>query len=284
MAKTDLGKFGEKARRDYVKLLDLLCRVLAADNDPSSFSDDKERTLIARGLTNKLVEHAVTVLYISRGTNLALPSFRFNFFDPASIDVLTRVVFEAFLIFHYVFYEPKTKEEKDYRYWCYKAAGIAERQNAPIYTEEHRQKQAVEREELDEVHEGLKLSAMFQSLTEGQKKQILKGKWKLKSWRELAVDAGLSEVLASHVYRLLSGRAHSSSLSVVQMIAGHVDREDKQAIISSMGTINVVIANMVRKYCGLFPRAQEVLNKDREGTIIVNWWILMGRTLDEVVK
>jgi len=284
MAQAKFEQFGENARRDYMKLLDLLGRVLGADNLSSFLGDDNERILIARGLTNKLLEHAVTALYLSRGTKQSLPSFEFNFFDSASIDVLTRAVFEAFLTFHYVFYEPKTKEERDYRYWCYKAAGIAERQNARVSTEEHRQKQAAEKKELDEVREKLKLSAMFQGLTSKQKRQILKGKWRLKPWRELAVDAGLSETLASDTYRHLSGRVHSSSLSVVQTIGDHVDREDKQVISSSIGIINVVIANMIKEYCGLFPKAQEVLSRNSTGSGIVNWWIQIDRTLDEFNK
>ena len=131
-----------------MKLLDLLARVLGADNYSSSGDEDNERLSIARGLTNKFIEHAVTILYLSRGTNQNLPSFKFSFIDSASIDVLTRAALEAFLTFHYVFYAPQTKEEKDYRYWAYKAAGIAERQDAPA-TENIRQKQAAEKEELD---------------------------------------------------------------------------------------------------------------------------------------
>jgi hypothetical protein len=284
MTQSEVEQFGENAKQHYNKLLDLLGRVLGADDRSSSLGDDNERILIARGLANKLLEHAVTILYLSHGTKQRLPSFEFNFFDSTSIDVLTRAVFEAFLTFHYVFYEPKTKEERDYRYWCYKAAGIAERKNARVSTEEHRRKQAAEKKELGEVHEKLKLSAIFQGLTSKQKRQILAGKWRLKPWRELAADAGLSKTLASDVYRFLSGRVHSSSLSVVQMIGQHVDREDKQAISSSMGILNVVIANMVQEYCGLFPKAQEALSKDSEGSGIVNWWIQLDRTLDEFRK
>jgi hypothetical protein len=295
MTQSKFEQFGENARRDYMKLLDLLGRVLGADNLSSFLGDDNERILIARGLTNKLLEHAVTVLYLSRGTKQSLPSFGFNFFDSASIDVLTRAVFEAFLTFHYVFYEPKTKEERDYRYWCYKAAGIAERQNARVSTEEQRQKQAAEKKELGEVHEKLKSNVVFRSLTEAQRTRFFEGKeinlwrWgpdikKVLSWRELAVDAGLSETLASDRYRHLSGRVHSSSLSVVQTIGDHVDREDKQVISGSIGTINVVIANMIKEYCGLFPKAREVLSRDSTGSGIVNWWIQVDRTLDEFNK
>jgi len=282
MTQSELEQFMVTTEQDFVKLLNLLALVMRASSPPSTTDDeDRERLLIAQGLSNKFIEHAVTILYLSHGTKQDLPLFKFHFVDSASIDVLTRTAFEAFLAFHYVFYAPATTEEKDYRYWCYKAAGIAERQNVPASTEEYRQKQAAEKEELDEVHEKLKLSAVFQSLTSKQQGRILKGEWRLKSWRELAVGAGLSEMLASHEYRFLSGRAHSSSMSVVQMLGDHQDREDERVISSSMATINVVIANMTREYCGLFPGAQKILSTDHEGRNLVEQWIQMGQRLDE---
>ena len=285
MTQSEREQFWAIIKQDYVKLLNLLALVMRVSSPLSTTDDeDRERLSIAQGLSNKFIEHAVTILYLSHGTKQDLPLFKFNFIDSASIDVLTRTAFEAFLTFHYVFYEPKTKEERDYRYWCYKAAGIAERQNSRVSTEEQRQKQAAEKKELDEVHEELKLSTMFQSLAGRQKRQILKGNWRLKSWRELAVDAGLSETLASDVYRFLSGRVHSSSLSVVQMIGVHTDEEDEQVITNAMGILNIVIANMIREYCGLFSKAQDVLSKDFEGKNIVEDWIRRDRTLDEFKK
>ena len=285
MAQLEMEQFKIKIGQDFVKLLDLFAHVLAADNY-SSFgdADDNERLSTARGLANKFIEHAVTVLYLSHGTNQDLPSFKFSFVDSASLDVLTRAALEAFLVFHYVFYVPTTKEGKNYRYWVYKAAGIAERESAPVSTKEHRQKQAVEKKELDELRERLKSNTIFQSLTDNQKKQILRGRWKLPSWREIAIDAGLSEMIASHMYSSLAGYAHSSMLSIVQMIEAHRDRVEEEAISSSMGTMNVVIANMVREYCGLFSRAQEVLRKDHEGSCIVDWWIQVDHSLNEFTK
>ncbi len=283
MERLEMERFRMRIKEEYVKLLDLLARVFAADNYLSpGDTDDNERLSIARGLTNKFIEHAVTILHLSRGINLYLPSFKFSLVDSASIDVLARASLEAFLIFHYVFYTPKTKEEKDYRYWAYKVAGIAERQNFPATTEEFRQKLENEKIELDKLHEKLKSNAAFQSLTPKQKNQILKeGRWKLPSWRKIAIDAGLSEMLASHMYSSLAGHAHSSSLSVVQTVDAHINREEEQVISSSMGTMNIVTANLIHEYCELFPKTQEVLGKDHEGSYIVDWWIKVDRGLNE---
>jgi len=281
MAQSELEQFRLKIKQDYVRLLDLLCRVLG-ESSPLSTTDlgDRERLSIAQGLTDKFVNHAVTLLYLSRGTKQDLPSFKFGLYDFASIDVLTRVLLEACLTFHYVFYAPTTKEEKGYRYGCYKAAGIAERQNAPASTEEYRQKQAEEREELNKLHGKLTSSTIFQSLTDNQKKRILRGEWRLKSWREIAIDAGFSKILASDMYRSLSGQAHSSFLSVLQSLETQKTKKQEETIISSMGIINPVIANMVREYCELFPKAEAVL-RGSNASEFVKTWVHIGRRLDE---
>ena len=283
MEQLEMEQFKMKIKEDYVKLLDLLARVRAADNHLSfGDADDNERLAIARGLTNKFIEHAVTIVYLSQGTNLDLPSFKFSLVDSASIDVLARASLEAFLVFHYVFYAPTTKEEKNYRYWGYKAAGMAERENFP--TKDYRQKQAAEKKELDKLRERLKSNTVFRSLTDNQKKQVLRGQWKLPSWRVIAIDAGLSEMIASHMYSSLAGYAHSSMLSVVQMAEAHRDREEEELVNTSMGIMNVVMARMVSEYCELFSRAQKVLGADHGGWEIVGWWIQIDRSLNDLTS
>lgn len=296
MTQPEFEQFGAQSKQAYKKLLNVLALVMRASS-PLATTDveNRERLSMAQGLSNKFIEHAVTILYLSRGTNLALPSFRFSFVDFVSMDVLTRASFEAFLTFHYVFYSPKTEEEADYRYWMYKAAGVLERHDFPTVIEEFEQTRAEDKEELAQLREKLKSNAVFQSLTEAQRTRFFEGRelnlwrWdpdikKVLSWREIAIHAKLSEVLASHVYRLLAGRAHSSFLSVLQSVETRKSESKEEDIIVTTSIINTVIANMIREYCGLFPKAQEALSKDSEGSGIVNWWILMGRTLDEFNK
>ncbi len=281
-------------KSDYVTLLDLLARANNANEGLSvNNTSDYERLLDAHRLTNKLFGHALTVLYLLRCTHVQdLPSFKsskLSFVDSASIDVLTRATMEAFLVFHYVFYAPTTAEEKDYRYQAYKAAGLAERQNFPTITEEGRQALDNDKIELDELREKLRSNAVFQSLKDRQKRQIFEGKgnWRWKpdcskhiSWRDIALDAGFSEMLASHMYRHLAGYAHSSRSSVLQMTQALLNKENQQCNLS-VSTMNIVIANMIREYCALFPWAQDVLTKDLEGSNLVKQYIQIGRELDK---
>jgi len=265
----------------YVTLLDLLCRVLNAGTIRGN-----ERLATARGLVFKFIDHALTLFYLSYGINVQdLPSFKpFRFIDSASMDVLTRATMEAFLVFHYVFFAPTTAEEKDYRYWCYKAAGLVERQNAPTSTEEYRRKQVVEREEFDKLQDNLRSNVIFQSLTDKQKRQILKGRWRLLSWHDIAIDAGLSEMLAQHMYSHLCGYAHSSSLSVVQSVEDHVNKEEEFSASVSMNVVNNITANLIQEFCELFPKAKAILSEDTTGNDTVKACIEIGHHLDDITR
>jgi len=287
MAQLEMGQFKTKTKQDFVKLLDFLAHVLASDNYLSfGDADENERLSIARGLTDKFVNHAVTMLYLSSGTKQDLPSFKLDSFlnDFASIDVLTRVLLEACLTFHHVFYASATKEDKNYRYWTYKAAGIIENRSFPALTEKFKQKLAEEEKELDKLCERLKSNTVFQSLTDKQKKRILRGEWRLKSWREIAIDAGFSGMIALQIYRHLSGVAHSSFLSVLQSVEIQRNRVQEEAIIKSQMITNAVVANMIREYCGLLPKAREIWNTHREVKESVEWWIKVDRGLDELTS
>lgn len=287
-----MTQFEMDYKLEYVRLLDLLARVINA-NKGFSVSDisDGERLWDAHGLANKFIGHALTVLYLSYGTSVqGLPSFKqFGFIDSASIDVLTRTAMEAFLVFHYVFYAPTTAEEKDFRYWTYKAAGLAERQNFPAVTKEARQKLDNEKLLLNQLRSKLDSNEVFQTLKNKQKSRIFEGRgeWKWKplgkgkvSWYEIAIDAEFSKVLAWHVYSHLSGYAHSSSLSVLQTAQALLNREVGFLIRGSLDTMKVVIANMIQEYSELFPRAQDVLRKSGASSF-VEVWIEAGRRLDE---
>ena len=272
-----------KARENYVILLDLLAKANDSVKEPSiSDVTERERLLDAHRLANKFIGHALTVLHLSRGYKVKeLPSFQpVNFTDSWSIDVLTRTAMEAFLTFHYVFYAPATKVEKDCRYWAYKAAGIAERKNAPASTEEYRQKQVEEQKELDKLHKWLKSNTVFQSLTDKQKNRILGGEWRLKSWREIAIDARFSNMLASHIYSHLSGYAHSSHMSVLQVSQALENKDMDMLVEPSIDIMSILNANMIWEYCELFPKAQDVL-RGSGASNFVEVWIDIGRRLDE---
>jgi len=265
-------------KEECLRLLDLLYRVIEANKGPITGDDD--RYWYAEGLATKLFLHSASALYLCRETNIPdFPSTAVRFIDLASIDVLARAAFEVFLTFHYVFFAPKTRDEQDYRYWLYRVAGFAERQQLPVSTEEHRQKLADEKRKLDDLLNKLYSNPLFNSLSEKQKRQVLKGEWRQKSWHDIAIDAGFSEMLASHMYRHLSGYAHSGSLSILQIKESLLKKEQSQLIEASMITITIATASLIREYSELFPKAKSALWADPKRTDIVELWVQVGRKI-----
>lgn len=260
------------AKNDCLKLLDLLGRVLEANKGTAT-----DREWYAEGLANKFFDHAFFVIYLSEGANtLNLPSRAIKISGVASIDVLTRAAFEAFLTFHYVFYTPKTDEDKDYRYCAYILAGLKDRQDFPADTDKQKRILANDTKAIEEISDKLRSNAKFQGLIAGQKDKVLKGNWRLRSWRKIAEDADLSKILASDMYGHLCGIAHSSSLSVLQIKQAYEKHEEKLLIEPSIIVINITAANMIREYCELFVQSKNVLSQDQEGINLVDLWIQIG--------
>jgi len=178
-------------------------------------------------------------------------------------------------------------DEKNYRYWSYKAAGLAERQSLPEISEEIRLKKTQDKERLSELRAFLETNVVFQSLSPDQKADILegKGRWKCKpygrgefSWREIAIDAGLGEMIASHMYRSLCGFAHSSNISCLQTAQALLKGETSKLVEASIITMKVVTANMIDEHSKLFSRSKHVV-EGSGATKLVNAWIKMGQTI-----
>lgn len=275
--------------KEYLKLLDLLFQVVEANKGPITGDDD--RYLDAEGLAAKFFMHAASILYLSRRIHIPdFPSTPVRFIDSASIDVLARTALETFLTFYYVFFAPKTKDEQDYRYLTYKGAGLAERQQLPVSTEENRQKLADEKTQLDDLCNKLRSNAIFRSLSQKQQSEVLtarrdiwrktfvSGKSRLLSWTDIAINAGFSKMLAQDTYRYLSGYAHSSNASIMQ-IKELLKKEQMQLIEVPMNTINIATANLIDEYSRLFPRAKNALHADT-GRGIVEEWIQIGQKLE----
>jgi len=272
-------------KQEYLRLFKLLARVNDAVNVTSiSDAGERERLIGAHDLANIFTAHALTILYLIDDTKIQVPSsfppLKTTSFALASIEVLTRATMEAFLVFHYVFFAPTKADEKFFRYWSYKAAGITEWQKETESISEHRQEKAAEKKALDELHTKLKSNTVFQGLTDKRKKQILKSEWRLLFWRDIAIDAGFSKMLASQ-YKYLSGFAHSSSVSTLRMKQAFINKEPEKFIQGSINTMNIVIANMIREYCALLPKAQEVLSDDCAGGKIVDWWVQLGNSMND---
>ena len=272
--------------REYLSILDLLFRVVQANG---GVEQRNEKLLEAEGLATKLFFHSASAFYLARSTTINdFPSTQVSFFDPASIDVLARAIIESFLTFHYVFGSSVSKEESDFRFYLWLLGGLKERQNFPCDLPESKKVLANEQKLIQNYEQILRNNKVFLNLTKRQQNKILvegrfakigykDGKLKTLSWREIALDAKLSETHAEHFYRYLCGYAHSSSLSTLQLSQANTRETQLALFAGTMGVIKIAMSNFIFEYCKLFPKSVLELNKNAEAQMAAEDWVRVGQ-------
>lgn len=261
--------------RKYLIILDLLARIIEANK---GVEQPDEKLFEAEPLALKFFQHSASTFYLSRGTIIKdLPFFEVNFFDASSINVLARAIIESFLTFHYVFGSSVSKEENDFRFYSWLLGGLKERENFPCVLPESKKRLASEQKLIQNYEQILKNNKVFLNLTKKQQKKILDGNWRTLSWREIALDAKLSNLHAEHFYRHLCGYAHSSSLSTLQL--SQADTRDKQLGLFdvTMEVIKIAMSNFIFEYCKLFPKSVLELNKNAEAQMAAEDWVRVGQ-------
>jgi len=259
----------DDASADTLQLLQTFLHVAEANKGTPADSD--ERVLDAEGVGAKCLHHAISTLYLNRSTTV--PELSASFFDGASMSVLARAAFESFLVFEYVFALPKTDADREFRHLSWILADLIERQGFPATLEETRETQKREREVIASIRLRLQRNPEFRKLSSKEQVDLLSGKkWRLKSWTQIAAQAGLGKLHAQHAYRYLCSHAHSGSLSTVQVRTAKT-RTDQLLIASlALKLINVTLAFMIESYCELFPKSQLVLDRHPAFKCRIEFW------------
>lgn len=279
----------------YIKLLETLIKVAEA-NKGTALGEDN-RLLEAEGLFKKFIGHAASALYLFRSTTL--PSVKItdrgiSFFDSGSINVLGRAALETFLVFHYVFIEHRSDDEKDFRYYLWLHASYLDRQNFPSISEEGKKQHTDEKKIIDALKEKINNNSVFKQLDKEKKEKLLKkmekgkdawrlqwqkGQWAPKSWTNIGVSAGLSEILAKHFYSYLCIYAHSGCQSVQQVGNAETAETQKGLCVATMKLIMIAMANMIKAYCQMFEKSRDVIQKDEDAKKLIDQWVHIGTFL-----
>jgi len=261
-------------KKDYLELLKIYIQVVEANKGVASVGDD--RILDAEGLALKFFGHAVSLYYLYRGINVPDHGLGItDFIDPPSINVVGRAAIETFLTFHYVFVEPKTNEDKDFKYFTWELAGLIERQGFTVHSAAGKKKLKEEKQLIEVLKNKLKKNSVFDSLSDKQKRRIVaRGDWRFNSWREIILSAGLSQIHAESFYRYLCGYAHSGNLSILQLRQTRTNQERRELIESTFTLTLIVMANMIKAYCEIFPKSKALYTKLLSSESVVDLWVV----------
>lgn len=194
--------------------------------------------------------------------------------------VLTRAAFETYLTLNYIFIQPQTKIEKDFRFKCWDMAGYIERGKYPATREEHEKLKTSEKNAKNKIVEELKDNTIFQELNHQQRKNVLKGKWRIDNgWVSLAEQASLGKHMFQHFYSYLCSYSHSGRLSIIQ-IEQIKDFEKEKNFSNVFLNINLIIlSRLIIDYIKLFPICKESFDSNKDAAQTTRIWIEIGNKL-----
>ena len=250
---------------DYVGLLGSLATLGEALKGTQVTSRQRP----AETLFTKFFAHACSALSLSRGTTVE--ELGIGFFDPSSINVICRAALESLLVLHYLFVEPETEDEREFRYRCWVISGLREVEGLP-----ERLIQDVEslREAIQRNLDALEGTARFQELTHKVKKRVKSGeKWRFKGWKCMAKSAGFNEMDATTVYGYLCGHAHSGYFSVTQLGQAQTAEDQKTLFRGMTEVLKPAMALMVSCLTRVFPQVSDALTRNQKA--LVEEWLVI---------
>lgn len=254
-------------------------------------SSGDDRYLDAEGLLLKMLYHCGTAFYLSKGKEIPeMESIKPSYLDPSSLHVITRAAIESYIVFHYVFIQPETKEEKDFRYWIWVLCGLIARQRTTTTRPELIERLKEDKKEISKLTGKLNRNSVFDKLEVNQQNKILnKGEWRLPdpekgyypNWSDLASSAGLSEAFSKDAYGYLAEYAHSTSWSVQQVREMRSQEPRRLIIDTSLEILMSIMALSIKAYVDYFPVAKQVLENNEILNEAVETWSYVGTTEPE---
>ena len=257
--------FGENS---FVRILNLYYVMVQS---LKGYAPDDSRLVRSHGLAAKLFEHAASAFWLSKGTRVPeMSALEVDFCDHSSIALLARAALECYLVFYYVFLDPKSEDEFEFRYNGWMLAGLARREHYPFQLAEHRIRVDEERPLYESLREAVKQTTTFQRLKgKAQDRLLLKGKrWRLHPWTEIAKRAGFGPQYIDSLYDYLSDYAHCGALATLQVSQAQSREDQLEHAKSSLRTIMIVLCKMMNSYTEKFPEAAEALESDPEASHI----------------
>lgn len=144
-----------------------------------------------------------------------------NVIDIPSLFTLTRAQLENYLMFDFIYCQPKNEKEIEFRYYNWILSGLLSRNIFTPYGERAKEKKKKDLIEIRKYQSILKNSTFLNNFTEKQQKRILEvGEPRLfKGWIELMNLSGIHDNHSEQIFRILSAHAHTTGLSIITLDA-----------------------------------------------------------------
>lgn len=240
----------------------------------------------AENLALKLFFHLGTVYKLQEGTTLPkIEGVIPRYVDFPSISTLTRAAFETFLCFHFIFIQPPTTEEKEFRHDVWKLGGLLDRQRFITTTTEGIEKVREEKIICEKIKEKIAENPIFEQLTDPRKKDALKGKWRFgKQWVDIAENSGNHKEFFISLYAYLSSFAHSGHLGILQLSQA-TERPLQESLAKIYISVNLTLmSHFILAYCSFFEDAQNYLDNHKEHKYFVQTYFITAEHWEQLMR
>jgi hypothetical protein len=194
------------------------------------------------------------------------------------MNVVSRAALESYLVFHYIFIEAPTEEERRFRYSCWVLSDLMEKQKYPVKSPQGKKILEEDKAAISSLKSRLAGSPAFAHLSDKQKKGLLeRGVWRFKGWTDIGISAGLSEV---HEIITPLFLCHAGNLSVLQLRQADTDIQQKSLSAATMTLIMITMAYFIRDYGAIFSNCLKFVSDHED--VIKMWLDIGGSNLSEI--
>ena len=272
-------------RQEYFQMLNILAGCTDAMRG-KTFPAELAWQVDAENLASKLFFHLGTVHKLQEGTMLPeIAGIIPQYVDFPSISTLTRAAFETFLCFHFIYIQPPTMAEKEFRHIVWKLGGLLDRQRFITTTTEGQAKIQEEKAICEKLKKKIGANQVFKQLPEPLRKHALKGKWRFdKHWVDIAENAGTHKDYFVSLYAYLSSFAHSGYLGILQFSQA-IERHIQESLSNIYTSVNLTLmSHFILAYCSFFEDAQTFLDNHEEHKKFVQTYFITAEQWEELIR
>lgn len=267
---------------DLTQMMGLFFRIVESEKGKAITPGEEWRN-DGQVLAVKIFRHIATAQQISAGLNVNLPGLpQFSYIDHSSVSVVVRAAIEVYLTFSYVFAGDDVALSK-YRHKLWTRSGLIDRSKMLANTEESRTVLEKEKQMIDKLASEIFESPFYKQSNRDDRKIIKNGGWKPQGGLySVSAHADLHQIYFSDIYNHLSGHAHCSFISAIQ-IRDAVSIEDQQMLAGgSRQILCMIIAHFMFSYIKLFPAAELIFQENQGLYEIAFAWFIQKKDLAKI--
>lgn len=174
-------------------------------------------------LATKTILNCNSIISLLKGQQIKskLLDKEINVIDIPSLYTLTRAQLENYLVFDFIYCQPKNDKEIEFRYYNWILSGLLSRNIFTPYGDSAKEKKKNDLQEIRKYQSILRNSLYLNNFTEKQQKRILEvGEPRLfNGWIDLMNLSGVHVNHSEQIFRILSAHAHTTGLSIITLDA-----------------------------------------------------------------